>query len=202
MNTESHEEPAMLTLGHARAHLTRIWLLWSACIFTLVIVQSTLHKYGGGTGLADGAVALSAPSDNPTSDTAMKEDRTVDMWKWLLPNIFPTLTMMVSAVAAGAFIQKETIVVRRDFYISAMGLSIFYLATLSGLLICQPIANPTSAAEQLKSLQTSNIATGPVQGLVAAALGVLFSTGHASGKKPTDPDKAAINDDTHSPDPT
>jgi len=64
-----------------------------------------------------------------------------------------------------------------------MGLSVFYLAIIGGLILCQPIANPTSAAEQLKSLQTSNIATGPVQGLVAAALGVLFATGKPDDRK-------------------
>ena len=173
----------MVPLGKVRARLTTVWLLWSACIFTLVIVQSVLHKYGGGTVALDGAVALSAQVDTGKSDNEMKDDRTADVWKWLLPNLLPTLTMMVSAVAASAFIQKGGVSVRRDFYHSAMGLSVFYLATVAGLLLCQPIANPASATEQLRSLQTSNIATGPLQGLVAAALGVLFATGKSGDKK-------------------
>jgi hypothetical protein len=200
VKTKTEEETVMVPLGKVRARLTGVWLLWSACIFTIVIVQSVLHKYGGGTIAVDGAVTLTAPTDTSRSDDETKEDRTADVWKWLLPNLLPTLTMMVSAVAASAFIQKEGICVRRDFYISAMGLSVFYLATLSGLLLCQPIANPTSATAQLKSLQTSNVATGPVQGLVAAALGVLFATGKPKEEEtPASPkeDKAGDSGEAH-----
>jgi hypothetical protein len=181
----SEEETIMLPLSKVRARLIRVWLLWSACIFTIVIVQSVFHKYDDGKKTFDGVVPLTTPEDTSKSDSGKEVDRTADVWKWLLPNLLPTLTMMVSAVASSAFIQKEGTTVRRDFYHSAMGLSVFYLATISGLLVCQPIAN-SSATEQLKSLQTSNIATGPVQGLVAAALGVLFSTGKSADKKTTE----------------
>jgi hypothetical protein len=130
----------------------------------------------------------------------MQVDHTVDVWKWLLPNLLPTLTMMVSALAASAFIQNERSTVRRDFYHSAMGLSVFYLVTVAGLLLSQPIANPTSATDQLNSLRTSNIATGPLQGLVAAAIGVLFATGKSEEKQtPGVPDDGNLTDQTPPP---
>ena len=199
METEAGEQTIMVPLGKVRNRLTTVWLIFAAAIFTIVLVQSVLHKYGG-TLTSDGAVPLSAPADNSKPDDGMQVDHTVDVWKWLLPNLLPTLTMMVSALAASAFIQNERSTVRRDFYHSAMGLSVFYLATVAGLLLSQPIANPNSATDQLNSLRTSNIATGPLQGLVAAALGVLFATGKSEEKKtPNAPDDGNLTDQTPEP---
>jgi hypothetical protein len=172
-------EPVMLPLGRARAQLISIWLLWSACIFTLVLVQSISHKYDSGASIAN-ALAPATPQAGSGAEEEGK-DHTADLWKWLLPNLLPTLTMMVSAVAAGAFSAKEEVMVRRDFHRFAISLSVFYLTVLLGLILIQPIANPRSAADQIRSLQTSNIATGPIQGLVAAALSVLFATGKSLG---------------------
>jgi hypothetical protein len=67
---------------------------------------------------------------------------------------------------------------------STMGLSVFYLAIIAGLILCQPIANPTSATEHLKSLQTSNITAEPVQGLASGSCTrVLFATGKSDDTK-------------------
>lgn len=182
MEIEAGEQTIMVPLGKVRNRLTTVWLIFAACIFTIVLAQSVLHKYGGAL-TSDGAVPLTAPTDSTKTDDQMQVDHTVNVWKWLLPNLLPTLTMMVSALAASAFIQNERSTVRRDFYHSAMGLSVFYLVTVAGLLLSQPIANPNSATDQLNSLRTSNIATGPLQGLVAAALGVLFATGKSGDKE-------------------
>lgn len=172
-------EPVMVPLGRARAQLISIWLIWSACIFILVLVQSISHKYDSGAPIA---IALAQATSQAGSGAAEEgKDHTADLWKWLLPNLLPTLTMMVSAFAANAFSAKEEVMVRRDFHRFAMSLSVFYLTVLLGLILIQPIANSRSAADQLRSLQTSNIATGPVQGLVAAALSVLFATGKSLG---------------------
>jgi hypothetical protein len=145
----------MLPLTRVRVRLTTIWLLLSAFIFTLVIIQSVFHKYDSG---ADG-------------------DHTADMWKWLLPNLLPTLTTMIAAVAASWSVRRDTAHVRRDFYRLTVWLSLFYLLLLLGLILCQPIVNPHDVTGQIKSLQNSNLGTGPIQGLVASSLGVLFASG-------------------------
>jgi hypothetical protein len=200
MDSEAVEQTIMVPLGKVRTRLTTVWLIFAAAIFTIVLVQSVNHRYGGGSLTVDGAVPLTAPADKCKPDDGMQVDHTVDVWKWLLPNLLPTLTMMVSALAASAFIQNDGVTVRRDFYHSAMGLSVFYLATVSGLLLVQPIANPRSAKDQLDSLRTSNIATGPLQGLVAAALGVLFATGKSGDKQtPGAPDDGNLANQTPPP---
>ncbi len=200
METEAVEQTIMVPLGKVRTRLTTVWLFFAAGIFTIVLVQSVNHRYGGGPVTVDGAVPLTAPADNSKQDDGIQVDHTVDVWKWLLPNLLPTLTMMVSALAASAFIQNDGVTIRRDFYHSAMGLSVFYLATIAGLLLAQPIANHDSATDQLNSLRTSNIATGPLQGLVAAALGVLFATGKSGNRQtPGAPDDRNLTDQTPPP---
>lgn len=178
----------MVPLSSVRARLTAIWLLWSAFIFTIVIIQSVAQKYAVPTG-----------DDTQQVDAQKAIDLTADMWKWLLPNLLPTLTTMIVAAAANWNVQGDIAAVRSDFYRLTVWLSVFYLSLLLCLILCQPMANPHDVLGQIKSLQNSNLATGPIQGLVAAALGALFATGRSvRGKSDGDFEPATSSmDDTN-----
>jgi hypothetical protein len=96
---------------------------------------------------------------------------------------------MIAVAGATWNLQGDIAAVRKDFYHLSLGLSVFYLSLLLGLILCQPITNPHDVLGQLKSLQNSNLATGPIQGLVASAFGALFSTGKPNQRISNDPVK-------------
>lgn len=101
---------------------------------------------------------------------------------WFLPTILPTTALMLSVFAADAMrpIDSKNIYVRYNFWVLAFALSAFYL-----ILVVFPIvgshflvSEQSSASElieaRLRTLEGSNIFIAPIQGLVVAALGVLF----------------------------
>jgi uncharacterized membrane protein len=153
-------EESMVPLAKARARLATVWLVCSGFVFFIVMAQCAFGKY-----MLDGV------------------DHSSDIWKWLLPNLLPTLTTMVAALAATWSTRDDAQSVRRDFYHFANGLSWFYLLLLIGLLLSQPFAQ-RFGLDQIRTLQNSSLGMGPLQGLVAAALGVLFATGKSVVGKP------------------
>jgi hypothetical protein len=108
------------------------------------------------------------------------ETRVQSAWAWALPNFVPTLALMVSVFAADAlrpYEETRSVKVRETFFKLAMGLSIFYLLVLLATILAQPIimtkvGDPNM--DQVGILEVSNLWLAPLQGLVVAALGVLF----------------------------
>jgi len=113
------------------------------------------------------------------------------VWGWALPNFLPTLALMVSVFAADALKpSSETVVfVRKNFYVLAISLSVFYLSTFILSILVQPLLqwfNTTTeggVTVRIELLETSNIWLAPLQGLVIAALGVLFFLKEGEKKK-------------------
>lgn len=93
---------------------------------------------------------------------------TNDAWSWFLPTILPTLSLMISVSIAQQAddLQSSTFLYRLAFL-----LSVFYL-----VLVLFTILNPVEDQFQnpLELMKLSNLWLGPVQGLVAATLGVFF----------------------------
>ena len=86
---------------------------------------------------------------------------------------------MVSVFAAEALAPHSDVEpsVRRTFLNLSVGLSVFYLFVLLISVFVQPFLTTDGAelvTRRIQVLETSNIWLGPLQGLVVAALGVLF----------------------------
>jgi hypothetical protein len=144
VNQKKLPPSALMGLDQARTRLALIWLGGSAPILLIVILQSLVGKYG---------------------------DRTQDAWSWLLPTLMPQLSAIVAVLGYTAQDPKfSNTVVRRSFYRVAAYLSIAYL----GLVLLTILIQPLTGAGPLDLMNRSNLWMGPLQGLVASALGVLF----------------------------
>lgn len=138
-----------IQLEMVRSRLAGVWLIGGLLIFTIVILQSLIGHFG---------------------------DQMYKVWQWLLPSIMPTMTMVISVLGASALAPFFSgLVVRKTFYRTAEYLSIFYLFLLLLTILIQPFVS-ASVDEEIKSLSSSNLFLGPLQGLVGSALGVLFAS--------------------------
>jgi len=154
----------LVRLDVVRVRLAVVWLTAASVIFGTVILQSLMGHY---------------------------QDRTDEVWKWLLPAIMPTLGLVISVIGSSALLPFFSgAVVRRSFYRVALLLSIFYLLYLLFIflnVVIQPFVSAT-VDDQIKSFHTSNLWLAPLQGLVASALGVLFASKHSAQSDSEDND--------------
>jgi hypothetical protein len=103
-----------------------------------------------------------------------------EAWSWFIPTVVPTLSLMVGVIGEAAMqSQKDVRSVKRNFYVMAFWISVGYLLILSLTILLQPFA-PGGAIELYVR---SNYWLGPMQGIVAGALGLLF-TSQQRGHKP------------------
>lgn len=140
-------EAQLVPLDDVRVKLARVWLIGGGGIFLTLVVQSLLHVYG---------------------------DVTQEAWGWFLPTLMPSLGMIVTVLTYTALDPLMTgSVVRKNFASIALWLSVLYLVTVILTIVIQPFAS-RNPAEAVGLMRTSNLWLGPLQGLVASALGVLF----------------------------
>ena len=92
-----------------------------------------------------------------------------NVWSWFIPLILPTLMLMIGTFTVDVS-KDENVNVSKFYYKLSLYLSYFYLALLLLTILVQPFLN----APPKDVLQMSNFWLGPVQGLVAAALGMFF----------------------------
>jgi hypothetical protein len=134
-----------IPLDEARWELARIWFWGSGALFAIVVVQSILGKY---------------------------EDSLQDVWSWFVPNVLPTLSLMLGVIGASALAEDaDKRRVKRPFFGFAKGLSVAYLGVLAATIVLEPF----SATPGIKLYTLSNYWLGPLQGLAAAAIGVVFA---------------------------
>jgi hypothetical protein len=133
-----------IPLDAAQLRLATIWLTGSAIVVLLVVVQSLMNHFEG---------------------------KSQDAWEWLLPTISPTLGMIVASLGYTALdpLRSET-VVRKSFYRISMGTSVFYIS----LVLLTILVAPFTGTPPINLMHASNLWLGPIQGLVASALSVLF----------------------------
>ncbi len=147
MGPPSISEDHLVSLDVVRERLAWVWLVGAGSILTLLVVQSLLHVYG---------------------------DLTQEAWGWFLPTMMPTLGMIITVLTYTALDPISSgSVVRRAFIQIAVSLSVIYLVLVLLTIVIQPFA-ALNAADRVGLMRTSNLWLGPVQGLVASALGVLF----------------------------
>jgi hypothetical protein len=108
-------------------------------------------------------------------------DQVSDAWAWFMPNVMPTLSLMVG-VAVKEFTattddkkQIDTFLFRLSFW-----LSVAYFMVLMASISLQPFFSPNVAP--LDFLKQSNLWLGPMQGIVTLSLGVFFGKAEQSGR--------------------
>jgi hypothetical protein len=132
------------TLQRIRVRLSRLWLIMSGCIAAILIGQSIAGRFG---------------------------DELSDIWGWALPNLVPTVALMLGIMGAEAVRPSaDPVPVSASFSAWAFWLSAFYLANILVLILAEPL----TPFEPLELLKMSNLWLGPVQGLVTSVLGFLF----------------------------
>jgi hypothetical protein len=133
-----------IPLEKVRYSLALIWLCGCGVIVLIVVVQSLLGHF---------------------------QDESQAVWGWLLPTIMPSLSMIMTVLGYTALVESSAkLAVRISFLLLVKWLSLFYLALVLITIIIQPFTS--SSPTELMSL--SNLWLGPIQALVASALGVLF----------------------------
>jgi hypothetical protein len=139
----------LVLLDEVRMKLARIWLIGSGVIFFIIVFQSLRHAYGG---------------------------LTQEAWGWFLPTILPSLGLIITVLTYTAFDpMTSALVVRLTFVQIAGWLSVSYLFTVLLTILMQPFAGP-KPEDAIALMRTSNLWLGPLQGLTASALGVLFAS--------------------------
>jgi hypothetical protein len=152
-------------LEKARMKLAIVWLGGGAVIILILVLQSLLHRYV-----------------DPVSG-----DLTQEAWGWLMPTILPTLGMIVTVLGYTALDPNDSkSIVRQSFLTLALSLSVFYVLLVLLTILIQPFAS-RNASDAIGLMRTSNLWLGPVQGLVASALGVLFVSKEKKDPAPPTP---------------
>lgn len=140
-----------IPLDAAQRRLAVSWAVFAALCFFVVIAQTQVGNVYG--------------------------QRTDEVWQWFLPSVVPTLSLVLSVLAnlelnahAAGVARSRTVSV--FFYRLAMGVCAMYLV----LVLMHPIltALKDDPGTRLQLLRSSNVYLGPIQGLVAAVLGVFF----------------------------
>ena len=148
------KKSATLPLETARNTLATAWFAGSGGILLVLIVQSILGKY---------------------------EDDLQKVWAWFVPTVVPSLSLMLGVIAADALGgTTDPRNVKVAFFRLARTLSYFYLSILGLTILLEPYS-PTPGVELFT---LSNYWLGPVQGLVVAAVGALFTTQERGERRP------------------
>lgn len=131
-------------MERCRRTLGVVWFVGGALLFILLVAQTLGNHYG---------------------------DKDNEAWGWLLPNLLPTLSLIIGALMADAFgSQQKNKQVDAFVYRLALGVSAIYL-----LMVLLPVlAQPLVFYPPLDLLKRSNLWLGPLQGLVSATIGAFF----------------------------
>jgi hypothetical protein len=142
----------MISTRTCKIRITTLWFIVGIALFLILVLQSILGKFG----------------DNPE-----------EAWVWFLPTIMPTLSLIIGVLVLDATTASGTDKqIERFIFQLTFSLSVFYLAMVGITLFIQPF----TSISPLKLMKLSNLWLGPLQGMVAAALGVFFVKGERGEK--------------------
>ena len=131
----------------AKRRVATVWGVGAGAPFVLLVAQSLIGHYG----------------------TSASE-----VWAWFLGGVAPTLGL-IGAVLGAEAMQADTGTPRAvdGFFLNwSLGLSIVYLLCLWAILLAGPLRGLSEGLPEL--LRETGTWITPLQGLVTAALGVLF----------------------------
>jgi hypothetical protein len=135
---------ARMALEQARNKLAAVWFVGAGAMILLLVVQSILGKH----------------------------DQLQEVWSWFVPNVVPSLSLMLGVIAADALAPGDDVrVVKVAFFRLANGVSFFYI----GLLALTMLMEPWSARPGIELFTLSNYWLSPTQGLAVAAVGAVFA---------------------------
>jgi hypothetical protein len=138
---------AVLPMDRVRTRLTWLWLIGAGVVVSLVFAQMIFGALGSSTQA---------------------------VWEWLLPTIMPTIGTIVSTIVATALHPSSSdSEVKRSFFVIAEALSVFYLLLIL-LLVVLKGAISADTPSWLNLLHQANLLLGPLQGVIATTLGVVF----------------------------
>ncbi len=144
LNSTYSTHAGTIGLDTVRIKLAWLWLSGGGLFVTILVAQSLLGKYGADV---------------------------QEVWGWALPNLVPTLGMIVTVLGYTALDPEQSkVAVRANFYTVAWMLSLAYLF----LLLLTVLLQPLTPYQPIQLMRMANLWLGPSQGLVASALGVLF----------------------------
>ncbi|KAA9345375.1 hypothetical protein [Larkinella humicola] len=133
----------------AQKNLAVTWVVATAVLILLFFIQTLVgNKYPG------------------QSDEA---------WDWLIPQVFPTLTLMFGVMVARAqSAKRRDIVVRRSYYRLTLAVVIFYFIILFGVVFTAPLDFTFNETPALEHLKRSTKIVSVVQGCATITLSIFF----------------------------
>lgn len=143
-----------LPIAYCKRQLARIWFAGGGVLFFILVLQTLFNRYG---------------------DDALK------VWGWLLPNVLPTLSLILGQLVLDAM-QSSGTDKRMDRFLFRLTevLSCAYLLSLVLIFALQPFLTMSP----LVVMQQSSVYLGPLQGLVAGAMGAFFVKAAKDGHGP------------------
>jgi hypothetical protein len=133
-----------LPITYCKRRLATVWFTGGGIAFFLVLVQSILGRYGEEVGKA---------------------------WGWLLPTVLPTLSLIIGVLVYDAVERPDTgRRIDRFLFRLTVALSCGYLLAVLLVLLLTPLSN----LGPIELMSQASVWLGPLQGLVAAAMGAFF----------------------------
>ena len=133
-----------IQMSLCKKRLGLVWFIGGGTPFLLMVVQSIAGFYG---------------------------DRTEEAWGWLLSTIMPTISLIIGVLVADARHHSRDIGdVDTFIYRVTLWLSVIYLVIVSLTFVLRRL----SGMDQLELMKLSHLWLAPLQGLVAATIGVFF----------------------------
>ena len=133
-----------LTAVQSRKRLAIVWFCGAGLLLALLVLQSVFGHY---------------------------QEQTTEAWGWFLPTVMPTLSLITGVLVMDALgKEEEPQTVDPFFYKLSLIFSGIYLALVAFSILIQPF----TALSPLKLMNQSNLWLAPLQGLVAAFLGIFF----------------------------
>jgi cytochrome bd-type quinol oxidase subunit 2 len=137
----------MINAKIAKKKLATVWFVGSGLIFAFFLFQMTSERY--------------ANIEN-------------DAWSWLLPNLIPTLGLMIATFVNERAIGEESAPADNFYYQLSLWVSIFYLGMLLWVMISFGW-QPDDEDNPLKYYSKFSLFIVAVQGVTTAALGLFFT---------------------------
>jgi cytochrome bd-type quinol oxidase subunit 2 len=133
-----------MSIEECRKRLAIVWFVISGVLFFVLILQTIFGRYA---------------------------DRVSEAWSWFLPTIMPSLSL-IAATWASDLSRESTQAEKANAFLYRLALlvSVFYLCAI----VLVVFASAFSQIPPLEMMRQSNLFLGPIQGLVAAVIGIFF----------------------------